>query len=80
MAFPSLGGSAKSGRVTQWLKVPGDHVEVGEPLAEIETEKVSVEMPAPITGTLCDALGPLRRDIATGTIIAGIRPPGVDVQ
>jgi 2-oxoglutarate dehydrogenase E2 component (dihydrolipoamide succinyltransferase) len=70
--FPSLGGSARSGQIIRWFKAAGDYVHAGEPLVEVEQEKVTVEMPAPTSGVLCDAFAPLGRDIDTGTAIAGI--------
>lgn len=70
--FPSLGGSALPGQVLRWFKAAGDYVHAGEPLVEVENEKVAVEMPAPTSGVLCDVFARPGLDIAAGTAIAGI--------
>jgi 2-oxoglutarate dehydrogenase E2 component (dihydrolipoamide succinyltransferase) len=44
---PALGESITEATVGQWFKKPGDAVKVDEPLVELETEKVTVEVPAP---------------------------------
>ena len=51
---PSLGESIKEATVSKWLKNPGEPVTSDEPLVELETEKVSVEVPAPSDGILSD--------------------------
>ena len=48
---PPLGESAE-GIVTRWLRQQGDTVNVGDALVEVESEKASVEIPAPATGVL----------------------------
>ncbi|WP_291366336.1 dihydrolipoyl dehydrogenase [Acetobacter sp. UBA5411] len=49
---PALGESVTSATVGKWLKQPGDAVAVDEPVVELETDKVSVEVPAPAAGVL----------------------------
>jgi 2-oxoglutarate dehydrogenase E2 component (dihydrolipoamide succinyltransferase) len=49
---PALGESISEATVGKWLKKPGDSVKADEPLVELETDKVAVEVPAPISGTL----------------------------
>jgi len=51
---PTLGESVTEATVGQWLKKPGDAIAVDEPIVELETDKVSVEVPAPSAGTLAD--------------------------
>jgi len=51
---PTLGESVTEATVAQWYKKPGDSVEVDEPLVELETDKVSVEVPAPSAGVLSE--------------------------
>ena len=51
---PTLGESVTEATVAQWYKKPGDSVEVDEPLVELETDKVSVEVPAPAAGVLSE--------------------------
>ena len=52
IVVPVLGESIVEARIAKWLKKPGDHVEVGEPLVELETEKTNVEVEAPASGRL----------------------------
>ncbi len=50
--LPQLGESIHEGTIARWLKKPGDKVEKYEPLVEITTDKVNVEMPSPFAGVL----------------------------
>jgi len=49
---PSLGESITEATVSKWLKQVGDEVNSDEPLVELETDKVNVEVPSPLSGTL----------------------------
>jgi 2-oxoglutarate dehydrogenase E2 component (dihydrolipoamide succinyltransferase) len=49
---PSLGESVSEATVSKWLKQVGEKVDSDEPLVELETDKVNVEVPAPLSGTL----------------------------
>ncbi len=49
---PTLGESVTEATVGQWFKTPGDAVAVDEPLCELETDKVTVEVPSPVAGVL----------------------------
>lgn len=51
---PTLGESVAEATVGQWLKKPGDAISADEPIVELETDKVSVEVPAPSGGVLAD--------------------------
>ncbi|MGG7644939.1 2-oxoglutarate dehydrogenase complex dihydrolipoyllysine-residue succinyltransferase [Rhodovulum sp. YNF3179] len=53
---PTLGESVSEATVATWFKKPGDAVQQDEMLCELETDKVSVEVPAPATGTLSEIL------------------------
>ncbi len=54
---PALGESITEGTLAQWLKKPGEAVAADEPIASLETDKVSVEVPSPIAGVLTEQLG-----------------------
>ena len=58
ITMPQLGESVTEGTVLQWLKQPGDTVALDEPLCEIETEKVTAELPSPFEGTLGEIFVP----------------------
>lgn len=51
---PTLGESVTEATVAQWFKQPGDAVAVDEPLVELETDKVTIELPSPVAGVLAD--------------------------
>jgi len=53
---PTLGESVTEATVAQWFKQPGDQVTKDEPLCELETDKVAVEVPAPASGKLVEIL------------------------
>lgn len=50
--MPKLGETMTKGKIVKWLKKEGDAVEEGEPLLEVETEKVVFEVPAPVDGAI----------------------------
>jgi len=52
--IPSLGESINEVQVAEWLRRPGDQVAVDEPLAEIDSDKATVELPAPVSGRLSE--------------------------
>jgi len=52
--MPALELAQETGKVVRWLKAPGDRVTKGEPIVEIETDKVTVEIEAPASGVLRD--------------------------
>ena len=49
---PPLGESITEATVSKWLKHVGEKVETDEPLVELETDKVNIEVPSPLSGTL----------------------------
>src|SRR5580765_3036997 len=63
---PTLGESVTEATVGQWFKQPGDAVAVDEPLVELETDKVTVEVPAPSAGVLADMKVPQGSTVAVG--------------
>jgi 2-oxoisovalerate dehydrogenase E2 component (dihydrolipoyl transacylase) len=50
--MPQLGESVTEGTITRWLKAEGDEVEMDEPLAEVDTDKVNAELPSPVAGRI----------------------------
>ncbi len=73
IAVPAAGESITSANVAAWRKQDGDHVEKGEILVTLETDKVSNELEAPLAGTL-RILVPEGEEVAIGKIIARIEP------
>ncbi|HLX13738.1 MAG TPA: 2-oxoglutarate dehydrogenase complex dihydrolipoyllysine-residue succinyltransferase [Bradyrhizobium sp.] len=80
---PTLGESVTEATIGRWFKKAGDAVAVDEPLVELETDKVTIEVPAPSAGTLSDivakdgetvAVGALLGQISDGAAGAGAKP------
>ena len=69
---PALGESITEGTLSQWLKTPGEAVAADEPIASLETDKVSVEVPSPIAGVLTEQLVKEGDTVAVGAPIARI--------
>jgi 2-oxoglutarate dehydrogenase E2 component (dihydrolipoamide succinyltransferase) len=69
---PALGESITEGTLAQWLKKPGEAVAADEPIASLETDKVSVEVPSPIAGVLTEQLAREGDTVAVGAAIARI--------
>jgi 2-oxoglutarate dehydrogenase E2 component (dihydrolipoamide succinyltransferase) len=69
---PALGESITEGTLAQWLKKPGEAVAPDEPIASLETDKVSVEVPSPVAGVLAEQLVGEGDTVAVGAVIARI--------
>lgn len=54
--MPQIGETVAEGVIVRWLKKPGEQVQEGEPLVEVETDKATVEVPSPASGTLQEVL------------------------
>src|SRR3989337_2393006 len=72
VSVPTLGESITEGTLAQWLKKPGDAVAVDEPIASLETDKVTVEVPSPVAGIFGEALVNEGATVAVGATIARI--------
>ena len=72
LIVPTLGESITEATVSKWLKKVGEPFEVDEPLVEIETDKITVEVPAPSAGELSEIKAAEGTDIKIGGILAVI--------
>ncbi len=70
IVVPDLGESVTEATVAAWLKQPGDPVGADEPLVELETDKATVELPAPKAGVLVEILVPEGEDVEVGAVLA----------
>ncbi len=68
--MPQLGESVHEGTIGRWLKRPGEAIAKYEPLVEVITDKVNVEMPSPVAGVLQKILIEEGQTVAAGTAIA----------
>jgi 2-oxoglutarate dehydrogenase E2 component (dihydrolipoamide succinyltransferase) len=69
---PALGESVVEATVGQWFKQAGDAVAADEPLVELETDKVTVEVPAPVSGVLADIVVNPGDTVAVGALLGAI--------
>jgi len=76
LVVPSVGESVTEVEIGDWLKNPGDSVEEDEPVVVIETEKVTVELPAPAAGTITETLKRKGERAAVGDVIGYMEPNG----
>jgi pyruvate dehydrogenase E2 component (dihydrolipoamide acetyltransferase) len=74
--MPKLGLTMESGTVERWLASSGEPIQAGQPLLEIETDKVVVEVEAPAPGILGPLLVPEGESVPLGTVLARIYAPG----
>ena len=76
VTMPQLGESVTEGTITRWLKDEGDEVEIDEPLAEVDTDKVNAELPSPVAGTIEKFLVTEGSTVDVGTEIALVAADG----
>ena len=69
---PALGESVTEATVGQWFKKPGEAVKADEPLVELETDKVTVEVPAPAAGVLADIKVEQGTTVGIGSVLGSI--------
>jgi len=74
--MPMLGMAQETGKVLRWLKQDGDTVTKGEPLLEVETDKVTVEIESPADGTLAGVRVSEGTDVPVGEVIALVLAEG----
>src|SRR5207237_4621357 len=70
---PTLGESVTEATVGKWFKKPGEAVAVDEPLVELETDKVTIEVPSPAAGVLADIAAKDGDTVAVGALIGQIK-------
>jgi len=76
---PTLGESVSEATIAKWLKNVGDAVKADEPLVELETDKVTVEVPAPSAGVLAGILAETGSTVGVGAILGTISADGKGV-
>src|SRR5689334_3545377 len=70
---PAMGESVTEGTLANWLVKPGQAVKQDDPIAEIETDKVAVEVPAPAAGVITEQLVKEGETVQIGKIIARLQ-------
>ena len=74
--MPQLGETVSEGKITKWFKSAGDAVKPGDNLFEIETDKVSMEVPSIVAGTLSEIRVPAGEVAPVGAVVAVIAGEG----
>jgi len=69
---PTLGESVAEATIGEWLKKPGEAVALDEPIASLETDKVAIEVPAPVAGVMGQYLAQVGDNVSVGAVIATI--------
>jgi dihydrolipoamide dehydrogenase len=77
---PTLGESVSTATVARWMKQPGETVAADEPVVELETDKVTVEVNAPAAGVLGAHTAPSGAEVAVGDVLGTIDSDGAAVQ
>ena len=74
--MPKMGDAMTEGKVLRWYKKPGDAVKKGEPVAEIETDKVNLDLEAEDDGTIGDVAAAEGQMVPVGGVLATLLRPG----
>src|SRR6202163_3817248 len=77
---PTLGESVTEATIGRWFKKAGDAVAVDEPLVELETDKVTIEVPAPSAGVLGDIVAKDGETVAVGALLGQINEGGAGAR
>ncbi len=77
---PVLGESITEATVSKWLKSEGDSVEADEPIVELETDKVNLEVPSPISGTLDEINSKDGSVVEVGSILGSVSENGIKLK
>ena len=72
ITVPSLGESITEAIVARWFKAVGDEVALDEPLVELETDKVTIEVPSPVSGVLTEMLADSGDEVLVGALLGSI--------
>ena len=73
---PELGESITEAIIATWLRGVGEYVQADDPIVELETDKITVEVPAPSAGVLVERVGDEGATVNVGALIATIAAEG----
>jgi len=77
---PTLGESVTEATIGRWFKQPGEAVAADEPVVELETDKVTVEVPAPASGVLAEILAKDGETVAPGALLGQMQEGGAPAK
>ena len=69
---PTLGESVSEASIIKWFKAEGESVELDEPLVELETDKVTIEVPSPVAGALSEIIAGEGADVEVGALLCRV--------
>ena len=69
LLVPALGESVVEATVAKWMKSSGDKINADEPIVELETEKVTLEVPSPISGVLNEIVANEGDNVEVGALL-----------
>ena len=78
--LPHVGESVTEAIIGKWLKSPGEHIEKYDPLVEVITDKVNMDVPAPASGTLTKLLAAEGDTVPMGSVIAEMETDEANVR
>ena len=76
--FPDIGEGLDEGTIAEWYVQKGQHVEAGDPLVNMETDKVVTDIPSPKSGTIVATYGKIGETIRVGSPLVEIDIEGVE--
>lgn len=74
IVLPKAGMNMVEATIVAWHKSPGERVEAGEPIIDIETDKVEMQIEAPVAGVLREVLVGIDEDAPVGAVLGLIEP------
>ncbi len=74
ITLPEMGESVTQGSIVEWRKKVGDYVAQGDPIVDVTTDKVDVEVPATASGVITQILAAEGQTVAVGSVLAQIDP------
>jgi len=80
LEVPKIGESIATVFIAQWLVKPGDAVRAGDPVVEVDSDKASMEVPAPVDGIVLETLVAEGEEVAIGVVIARIEEGAVSAK
>ena len=80
LLVPHMGESISQATVIRWLKDLGMAVDAEEPLVELETDKITLEVPAPVSGLLEQIVLPAGSGVTVGAVLGYLRPQPLDLD
>src|SRR5689334_20993645 len=72
LVVPQLGESISEAIVSRWLKQVGEAVSADEPIAELETDKITVQLPSPVAGALSEQRAQVGATVKVGDVIGAV--------